>query len=96
MKFIHSGSADGPGTPGPRAFVCTADLQGEKGSSRQRDLCDFQGPSLERERGLIPSSRPAEAAAGRNVNGCLPPCLCESRKNKRSNFRSQETNFCGA
>lgn len=96
MKFIHSVGADGPWTPGSRAFICMAHLQREKGSSRQRDCSDFQRPSQERERGLFPSSRPAKAATGRNANDCLPPCLCESRKYKRSNFRHQETNICGA
>lgn len=76
-------------------------LHGEKGALRRRDRCDFQGPSLEREEGRLPCPAPGElrllqsAAAGQNVGGCLPPCLCESRKNKLSDFRLLETNFCG-
>lgn len=79
LAFIHSSAP--------------ADLHREKGALRDRDRCDFQGPSPEREEGQLPCPAPGDlrllqaAAARQNVRGRLPPCLCESQKNKPSDFR---------
>lgn len=69
---------------------------------QQTDRCDFWGPSWEREGGLLPCPVAdrlrllQSAAGGRNVDSCLPLCLCVSQKNKPSNLPLLETNFCGA
>lgn len=104
MQLIHPGSMAGPGGSRPPGIDPHQQIpKGTRGpSDRQTDRCDFQGPCQEREEGLFSCSAPDQlrllqsAAAGRHVNGCLPHCLCESQKNKHSNFRLLETNFYGA
>lgn len=94
MKVIYSGSDSWPSGIHPSAqLIC----KGRRGAPDRENAVISRGQAR-RGKGVVslPSSRPAEAAAGRNVNGCFPPCLCESQKNKVSNFRRQETNFCGA
>lgn len=101
MKFMHSGSGNGPGAPGLWPFICTADLHREKGPPDRQTTVISRGQDRRGRRGCCPASSRRlgllqSAAAGRNVDGCLPPCLCESQKNKPSNFRLLEINFRGA
>lgn len=101
MKFIHSGSGNGPGAPGLWAFICTADLHGEKGPPDRKTAVISRGQDRRGRRGCGPaSSTRAEAAA---VSSCRKKCWWLSSslplrvtEKQTQQLQAQEINFCGA
>lgn len=101
-QFIHIGRMDGSGGAWPLDLDLHQQIhKGTRGPSARMTDVTSRGPSHERAEGLFPCSAPGQltllpsAAAGRNANGCLPHCFCESQENKPRNFRLLATNFYG-
>ena len=86
--------------PWDQELNCTSCSARGEGRLRQRHFHDFQGPNQERGGGVLASSSLAGAVTvsgyRKKQRRLSSPCLCESQKNKSSDFMFLEINFCGA